>query len=42
VILNPFAAVVEPVLEIEKRVEVALAVEEPMAKSVVLVKPALA
>ena len=35
VALNPLLAVVEPVLEMEKRVEVApSAVEEPMAKTV--------
>ena len=37
------ASVVEPVLEMEKRVEVAkVAVDDPMAKSVVLVSPPLA
>ena len=33
--LKPFAAVVEPVFEIEKRVVVAVGVEEPIAKRVV-------
>lgn len=32
--LKPFEAVVEPVFDIEKRVVVAEAVEEPMAKRV--------
>lgn len=40
--MKPFAAVVEPVFETEKRVVVAVAVEEPIAKSVVLVEPLFA
>ena len=41
VMLKPFAAVVEPVFETENSVVVAEAVEEPIAKSVVLVEPSL-
>jgi len=40
--LTPLAIVVEPVLEMEKRVVVALWVEEPTAKSALLVSPLLA
>lgn len=40
--MKPFDAVVEPVLLIEKRVVVAVAVDEPIAKSVVLVEPLFA
>lgn len=41
VMLKPFAAVVDPVFETENSVVVAEAVEEPIAKSVVLVEPSL-
>lgn len=39
--LMPFAMVVEPVLEMEKSVEVAETVDEPIAKRVVAVSPLL-
>ena len=40
--LRPLEIVVEPVLETEKSVVVAEAVDEPMEKSVVLVSPSFA